>query len=87
MLAWPGSDWGESPAEAPPLAADWRAVDGEVRHTFTHFHLRLALRCAEVPLAASPGRGAFIDGAEFRPDSLPTVMRKVWALASSALPG
>ena len=85
MLAWPGSDWGESPAEAPPIDADWTEVAGEVRHTFTHFHLRLFLRIAEVPLTARPEYGAFIDAAEFQPSSLPTVMRKVWALASAAL--
>ena len=44
MLGWPGSDWAEAlPNDAPPAAADWRDPGGEVRHTFTHFHLRLAL--------------------------------------------
>ncbi|RYH09122.1 A/G-specific adenine glycosylase [Tropicimonas sp. IMCC6043] len=85
MLGWPGSDWGTDPSEAPPLAADWRAVSEEVRHTFTHFHLRLALRVAEVPRGAAARRGEFVDNADFSPASLPTLMRKVWTLAEPAL--
>ncbi len=86
MLSWPGSDWGDSPTPAPPLNANWTPVDGEVRHTFTHFHLRLALQVTTVPHDAIATRGDFVDKADFRPASLPTVMRKVWNLASSALP-
>jgi A/G-specific adenine glycosylase len=85
MLGWPGSDWGESPAETPPLAADWRDAGAEVRHTFTHFHLRLALRVAEVPRDAAPDTGHFVPREDFRPASLPTVMRKAYDLAAAAL--
>ncbi|MWD29837.1 A/G-specific adenine glycosylase [Aquicoccus sp. SCR17] len=81
MLGWPGSDWAETaPAEAPPLEADWQDIPSEARHTFTHFHLRLALRYAEVPLDAAPARGAFLAPAEFRPSDLPTLMRKAFDL-------
>ncbi|AVO37410.1 A/G-specific adenine glycosylase [Pukyongiella litopenaei] len=80
MLGWPGSDWGDNPADAPPLEADWRDLPGEVRHTFTHFHLRLAVRAAEVPETSTARRGAFLSAAEFRPSDLPTVMRKVFDL-------
>ena len=87
MLGWPGSDWTKGPpAEAPPIAADWHDPGGEVRHTFTHFHLRLALRLAVVPAGATPDRGEFHPRATFRPASLPTVMRKAWDLASGAWP-
>ena len=41
MLGWPGSEWGDQPVAAAPLSADWQDVPGEVRHTFTHFHLRV----------------------------------------------
>ncbi|MDH3263486.1 MAG: A/G-specific adenine glycosylase [Paracoccaceae bacterium] len=84
MLGWPGSDWTESPAPAPPLEANWREVGAEVRHTFTHFHLRLAVHVAEVGPEASPARGAFLPPAQFRPSDLPTVMRKAWDLARPA---
>ncbi|MCG6904855.1 MAG: A/G-specific adenine glycosylase [Rhodobacter sp.] len=86
MLGWPGSDWADSAIEAPPISADWRDPGGEVRHTFTHFHLRLALRVAEVPNCAKPMTGHFIAGPDFRPSDLPTVMRKAFDLAFAAKP-
>ena len=72
MLGWPGSDWVEGePQEAPPLAADWQEDPRlEVRHTFTHFHLRLALRLATV-VDTIPDRGAFIPLGAFRPATCP----------------
>ena len=87
MLGWPCSDWTETaPPEAPPLAAAWYDPGLEVRHTFTHFHLRLSLRLARVGGDAAPRRGQFHPRAIFRPASLPTVMRKAWDLAQAAWP-
>ncbi len=80
MLGWPGADWGEVAMEAPPMQADWRDPGGEVRHTFTHFHLRLSLRLADVAMDASPDRGEF---QALRPSDLPTVMRKAFDLVKS----
>lgn len=85
MLGWPCTDWCDSPAPAPPLAADWQVLDLEVRHTFTHFHLRLALHVARVPGDARPDRGRFVAADSFRPADLPTVMRKAWDMARNAL--
>jgi len=85
MLCWPGSDWSDAPAETPPVTAEWRNAEAEVRHTFTHFHLRLALRVAQVPADAVPDRGHFVARSEFRPASLPTVMRKAYDLAAEIL--
>lgn len=82
MLGWPGSDWterGPVPA-APPCSGDWHSVPGEVRHTFTHFHLILAVETALLPADAQPLRGRFIPRSEFRPTDLPTVMRKAFDL-------
>lgn len=80
MLGWPGSEWGEdAPADAPPVDADWRDLEGEVRHTFTHFHLRLAVKVAELEWSAEPKRGHF--DTTFDPGALPTVMRKAYDLA------
>ncbi|MEM6357477.1 MAG: A/G-specific adenine glycosylase [Pseudomonadota bacterium] len=57
MRALPSTDWTETaPPVTPPYAADWRPV-GEVRHTFTHFHLRLGVMITqrkEVPGAMPP---------------------------------
>jgi A/G-specific adenine glycosylase len=81
MLGWPGSDWSETPSDAPPIEADWQDAGAEVRHTFTHFHLRLALRVAVVSAEAAPARGDFVPQDAFRPGDLPTVMRKAHDLA------
>ena len=82
MLGWPGTEWTEdAPVEAPPIATDWFDPGGEVRHTFTHFHLRLSLRVARLPNNATPERGEF--HANLNPSDLPTVMRKAYDLASN----
>ena len=81
MLGWPGSDWDGAGGPAP-LDADWREV-GEVRHTFTHFHLILRVMRADVADAA-PLRGVFLTRADFRPADLPTLMRKAHDLAAAA---
>ncbi len=81
MLGWPGAEWGEVAQEAPPVAADWRDIGAEARHTFTHFHLRLGVRIADLPQDTDPGPGIFVARHDFRPSDLPTVMRKVFDLA------
>ncbi|MEM6758050.1 MAG: A/G-specific adenine glycosylase [Pseudomonadota bacterium] len=84
MLGWPGSDWvdaaGPRPT-APPTTANWVQVAGEVRHTFTHFHLLLHVMRVELPMDAIPERGHFVPRTAFRPSDLPTVMRKAYDLA------
>jgi A/G-specific adenine glycosylase len=85
MLGWPGSDWGEAPNPAPPIEAEWQEVGEEARHTFTHFHLRLAIHVARAPIESTPDRGEFLPPAAFRPSDLPTVMRKVFDLARESL--
>ncbi|MBM1815817.1 A/G-specific adenine glycosylase [Sulfitobacter pseudonitzschiae] len=82
MLGWPGSDWVDvsmdRPAGKPPVNADWTVLQGEVRHTFTHFHLILTVMLAETD--AEPDTGRFMTQAEFGPSDLPTVMRKAFDL-------
>lgn len=79
-LGWPGSTWAEAPdAATPPVDADWR-VAGEVRHTFTHFHLRLEVRVAR-GVSAAPSAGQW--RADVGPGDVPTVMKKAWLLALS----
>ena len=85
MLGWPGSEWGAAATEAPPIAADWQDPGAEVRHTFTHFHLRLSLRTAMVSMETEPDTGNFVPRSQFRPSDLPTVMRKAYELASQSL--
>lgn len=82
MMGWPGSEWTESaPAATPPSAGDWQDLGGEVRHTFTHFHLILRVKTAQLPMGAEPLRGFFLDKHAFKPSDLPTVMRKAFNLA------
>lgn len=85
MTCWPGSDWGDDPAPAPPVPGDWQAAAGEVRHVFTHFELLLVVLTAALPEDCTPRRGGFVSAADFRPEALPTLMRKVWDLARSGL--
>jgi A/G-specific adenine glycosylase len=80
MIGWPGSDWGDTPLPAPPIAGNWQEIPGEVRHTFTHFHLRLRLVGAVVGADTEPERGEFCPPDVFRPARLPTVMRKAYDL-------
>lgn len=85
MLGWPGSDWVDvsqpQPDTAPPLEAAWQTLTGDVRHTFTHFHLILTVQVAQVGADAAPTRGRFLTRQEFGPSDLPTVMRKAFDLA------
>lgn len=85
MLGWPGSAWSAEPEPAPPITADWRLLEAEVLHVFTHFHLRLKILVAEVDNTATPERGVFLPAAGLRPAELPSVMRKVFDLARGAL--
>ena len=86
MLGWPGSDWVDTgqdrPEGTPPLNAKWRKLPGEVRHTFTHFHLILDVYHANVPPDAPPITGTFVPKDRFSPSDLPTVMRKAFDLAA-----
>ncbi|MEJ2001148.1 MAG: A/G-specific adenine glycosylase [Maritimibacter sp.] len=82
MLGWPGGTWGDHAEDLPPVAANWQETGAEVRHTFTHFHLRLSLRIATLPQDCTPERGSF---QRLRPADLPTVMRKAYDLARPVL--
>lgn len=84
MLGWPGSDWVDvslpHPDSTPPVPGDWEEIEGEVRHTFTHFHLILRVIIAEVSHSAAPQVGEFKPHDKFSPSDLPTVMRKAFDL-------
>jgi A/G-specific adenine glycosylase len=69
MVGLPTSDWSGTPAETPPVEADW-ADAGAIDHVFTHFNLTLSVRTAT-------GQGEFIWMAEDEAlASLPTVFAK-----------
>ena len=81
MLGWPGSPWEDQPDPNPPCAATWTTLPGDVRHTFTHFHLILTVHVAELAPGTVPATGHFLERHRFRPSDLPTVMRKAYDLS------
>lgn len=76
-VGFPTTDWRNTPIDLPPVAAEWRTVPTNVRHTFTHFHLTLEVRVAQTQ--GNPERGEF--DPLFDPAHLPTLMRKAWDAA------
>ena len=80
MRALPSTDWAEdAPPVRPPYHAPWARI-GEVRHTFTHFHLRLGVMRAEgaaVPAPMEPAAAAA---------AMPTVFAKALRLALPEVP-
>ena len=86
MLGWPGTEWsGSLPDDEPPCAGDWRDPGETVQHSFTHFHLILHMRVANLPLDTAPVRGSFMTRGRFRYSELPTAMRKVYDLCREFL--
>jgi A/G-specific adenine glycosylase len=93
MMELPSTAWRDVPwtfEEAlafAPCDARWIALPGQVRHTFTHFHLRLSVLSGQTA-ATDPGDGLWWPMTRLAEQPLPTVMRKVVALAGgSAGPG
>lgn len=80
MTGFPGNGWDSKTAQvAPPVLANWADV-GAFRHTFTHFHADLTILAATTN--AVPDHGMF---QAVNPESLPTLMRKAYHIASAAL--
>jgi A/G-specific adenine glycosylase len=89
----PSSAWREgelSVADAlreVPVPANWKVLEGGIRHTFTHFHLELTIARA---VAATSGLARLAPGTDWvtvdrmAERALPTVMRKVIAHALKA---
>ena len=85
MLAVPSTGWSplgapkgedEGHSAEPPLPGEW-AVVGEVRHVFTHFHLRLEVQRLRLP---RPGGEGFLAAAAAE-EAMPTVFAKTVRLA------
>jgi A/G-specific adenine glycosylase len=66
-LELPGGPWRTAEAggadNAPPFAARWRRLAGEVEQVFTHFTLRLTLYVAKIAAAPGEAQGLFWVGA------------------------
>lgn len=93
MTQVPTTDWtarqnGDTSTEAAPCTANWQN-SGQIRHTFTHFHLELTVYKASVDTAHSvsldlnsgSNEGWWSDLALLHDEALPNLMRKVIACA------
>lgn len=76
MLELPGSDWGvEMPDDIlsfAPAPKNWEKCQGQLRHVFTHFELRLDIYRAE----GIEGEGAWIPLDDFQSHPVPTLTKK-----------
>lgn len=85
---WTSREDGDITVDSAPCPADWRNV-GQVRHTFTHFHLELSVYLAQ--LDSKPDARPGLDGTDavgwwsdlnmLEEEALPNLMRKVIACA------
>ncbi len=89
MQEIPTSEWTENKEQAenmlksPPLKGEWWPVPGNVKHTFTHFHLELKVfriipgEEAEFTLFADAERCKWVHRDQLADEALPSVMRKI----------
>jgi A/G-specific adenine glycosylase len=83
MMEVPTTSWGaavedDATLAHAPLKAKWRKLPGAVEHTFTHFHLQLAIFEAKASArAAKDAEGIWVGADELGGEALPSVMRKV----------
>ena len=67
--------------EFAPLPTEWRTLRGQVRHTFTHFHLELSVLAARATVELD---GHWCPRRDLDDAGLPSVMQKVVKLALKA---
>ncbi|WP_415717954.1 A/G-specific adenine glycosylase [Roseibium sp.] len=89
MTEVPGTEWSEvfqkeHALSHAPFPAPWNMCAGEVKHTFTHFHLKVTVYKAEIPSQTVPESSDTwwsLPG-DLEGEALPTVMRKIIDLAN-----
>ena len=83
MMEIPSSGWDQAGGgnggggDGAPAPAVWRTLPGEVRHTFTHFHLVLRIAVARIDPRPADIGGVWVPVEALGDHALPTVMRKV----------
>lgn len=85
MRGVPTTEWtseigAATDARKAPFSGNWEKA-GKVRHTFTHFHLELTVWRAEIGQPRNLGDGRWSQRDSLPEEALPTVMKKVIALA------
>lgn len=82
MMEIPSTEWLETPIErvdahlSAPVSALWKEMAGQVRHTFTHFHLELTVLSAQYS-EGLPVEGVWVKPSDFKDYALPTLMKKL----------
>jgi A/G-specific adenine glycosylase len=84
MMEVPSTEWreGEIPdlacavADTPVRATGWRVLRGVVRHSFTHFHLEVAVASGKAK-GSAPRDCIWCPPDSFGDYALPTVMKKM----------
>jgi len=83
MMEVPSTPWREALWEeqevraAAPFDLAWRALPGDVRHTFTHFHLVAMLWTGRIEGEMPGVEGRWVAPDRLDGEALPTVMRKL----------
>jgi len=91
MMEVPSTEWTGSPPlnveAAAPVRASWKRLTGKVEHTFTHFHLELSvLKAKSIAPADLCLSYRWVPRKDLVTEALPSVMRKVVALALNEKP-
>ena len=79
MMEFPSTEWTEAGTRVAdarkfaPVTAEWRALPGIVRHTFTHFHLELTVLAG----CGAKGEGNWCEIDRLGERALPNLMKKV----------
>lgn len=94
MMEVPSTEWHEKlngdAKNQSPVRANFTPLPGQVRHTFTHFHLELDVWQAEVGnnvkllKRADPARCQWVKPDQIADQALPTLMRKIIAHAENS---
>ncbi len=90
MMEIPSTPWeAKLPRNlAGPVDAEWTKLKIPVAHTFTHFHLRLSLWKTATAESSLPDGGGYrwVHKSDLAHEALPSLMRKVVAMASKTKP-
>jgi A/G-specific adenine glycosylase len=87
MMEVPSTPWETKQQRdaKPPIDAKWKKLPATVEHTFTHFHLQLSVWKTTTADVALPGSDySWVHKRDLEHEALPSLMRKVVALAAPA---
>ena len=82
MMEVPSTEWRESAIDETearkhaPVTASWVRLPGTVRHTFTHFHLELAVLSGET-VSGAKAEGQWVPLDRLADQALPTAIKKI----------